>query len=530
MIRRGPRIAALAIALSVLAARADAARLLVMPFDNTTRDGRVFWLTEAAAVLLTDSLNALGEDAITRDERVEAFERLQVPPATSLTDATVIRLGELVGAADVIIGSLQMDNNELVVRARSIALEAGRVHVDATERGPVSGLFDTFERLARRIAPSARPTESVARARPSLGAFEDYVKGLLAETPETAVTYLTAALAEEPRFDRARLALWSAFSDQGEYARALAAVSQVPADSPLSRRARYLAGLSQIDLKKYDDAFATFRQIADEGRVASALNNLGVIELRRRAVIQTGQATGYFNQARMTDPDDPDYFFNLGYAYWLEHDTQAAIYWLRETVRRNPTDGEAHFVLGAALQAGGNASEAGREKELARRLSSSFADWDKRPAAEPVPKGLARIKPQVAVPHPRGIEPALAGGGQRDQQELARFYLDRGRRLFQQEKDRDALADLNRALYLSPYLAEAHLLVGRLHLRNGRPRDAVDALKISLWSAESADAHGALADAYLQVKESALARAEAERALAMDPSSADARRVIDQAR
>ena len=67
-------------------------RILVMPFENVTRNGRIFWLGEASAVLLADDLNALGSDAITREERRHAFERLQVPPAAALTDATVIRM------------------------------------------------------------------------------------------------------------------------------------------------------------------------------------------------------------------------------------------------------------------------------------------------------------------------------------------------------------------------------------------------------------------------------------------------------
>jgi lipopolysaccharide biosynthesis regulator YciM len=117
--------------------------------------------------------------------------------------------------------------------------------------------------------------------------------------------------------------------------------------------------------------------------------------------------------------------------------------------------------------------------------------------------------------------------GQRDQQELAAFYLDRARRLFEQESDREAIAELNRGLYLSPYFADAHLLLGRIHLRNGRAREAVDALKISLWSAETAQAHTALADAYLQLKDLDGARAEADRALALDPSSSEARRLVD---
>src|SRR5258708_24215170 len=83
-------------------------RILVMPFENVRRESRLFWFGEGAAVLLTDDLNALGAGAITRQERQQALERLQVPPAAALTDATVIRLGPLVGAAAVVIGSLPL--------------------------------------------------------------------------------------------------------------------------------------------------------------------------------------------------------------------------------------------------------------------------------------------------------------------------------------------------------------------------------------------------------------------------------------
>jgi Tfp pilus assembly protein PilF len=130
------------------------------------------------------------------------------------------------------------------------------------------------------------------------------------------------------------------------------------------------------------------------------------------------------------------------------------------------------------------------------------------------------------LPRAGRIEERLASTGQRDQAELATFYLDRGRRLFQQEHDRDATVELNHALYLSPYLAEAHLLLGRIYLRNGRTRDAIDTLKIALWSAETADAHVALGEAYRQARDPVAARAEAERALVLDPTSEDARQLL----
>ena len=87
----------LSVAAMVLACRAPCAaeieqpsRILVMPFENVKRDGRLFWLGEASAVLLADDLNTLAANAITREERRQAFERLQVPPAAVLSAATVV--------------------------------------------------------------------------------------------------------------------------------------------------------------------------------------------------------------------------------------------------------------------------------------------------------------------------------------------------------------------------------------------------------------------------------------------------------
>ena len=108
------------------------------------------------------------------------------------------------------------------------------------------------------------------------------------------------------------------------------------------------------------------------------------------------------------------------------------------------------------------------------------------------------------------------------------FHLEQGRRFFDREQDGEALAELRRAVYLSPYEARAHLLIGRIHLRGGRPADAIDAFKISIWSEDQAPAHVYLAEAYLKTGDKNSARAEAQRALVLDPASADAKRVLSE--
>ena len=516
---------------------APGSRILVIPFENVRHELRLHWLSEAAAVLLADELNARGLGAIAREDRVRAFEQLHLPLGASLSHATVIKVGHLVGATEVIVGTFALDGDNLKVDAHSIRIDVGRLQPDVSERAPLRDLFAIFGRLAGRLALDSAGNDRPALAHPPLNAFENYIKGLVAESPAAQAAFLETAIKMSGGYDRAELALWDVRRGVEDHQSALAAARAVPASSPLSRRAQFLAGVSLLELKRYDEAFAAFKAWTEAAGVSTtpapgtgaALNNLGVIQIRRGATPETGLATFYLTKATDADPADADYLFNLGYAYMLEHNSQGALYWLREALRRDPADPDAHYVLAAALQASGSGVEAAREKELARQLSARYEELERRAAADklPVPKGLERMRADPATP---GVRPdqAIVNSAQRDQRELATFHLDRGRRLYDREEDSEAMTELRRAVYLSPYEAQAHLLIGRIHLRAGRPQDAVNALKISIWSEDSAVAHVALADAYLKLQNTTAARSELERALTLDPNSADAKRLLGQ--
>lgn len=498
---------------------------LLMPFEDTKGDGHLFWLSEGSAVLLSDYFEAFGAATIAREARVSAFDQLQLPPAAALSHATVIKVAQFVGAAEIVEGAYELAGDQLTVRARVIQLDAGRLLPEVTEQGPLRDLFLIYERIARRLrdATTALPPVPPGTMLASQQVLEMYIKGLVAETALTQRAFLEQALKLAPREDRIRVALWQVHTDLGDHQKALDVVAAISGGRHAAE-AEYLAALSQIELKHYDQAFERLNTLASEHRAAEALNALGVVQLLRSGAAQSGKPAYYFNQAAQTDPTDPDYFFNLGYAYWIDRDLPAAVYWLREAVRRDPTDGDAHYVLGAALQQTGAAEEATREKELAKRLSSSYTEWDKRAAAgaEPVPRGLQRLKERLDRRSVR-VESIITSSGQRDQAELSAFHLDAARRAFEREADREAEQELRRAVFLSPYLADAHLLLGRVYLRGGRTAEAAQEFKVALWSAESVAAHLALAEAFLQLKDVGSAAAEVDRALVLEPDSVDAK-------
>jgi tetratricopeptide (TPR) repeat protein/TolB-like protein len=504
---------------------APGAVVVVLPFENPQADPRLLWLREGIAALLSDAIDAAGIDVVVRDERVAAFERLQLPVGATLSRASTVKVGQAVGASAMVVGRIELANDQLAVTARVVRLDSGRLSPDTLERAPLPQLFGLASALAGKLVGTGGAI-AAWQPPPSLAAFELFSQGLVAETPSAERAYFEQALKAAPDYDAVRLALWAFHTEQGEHQRALDVVNLVRTGSRFEREGRFAAAMSLIRLKRDDEAFGVLRTMQSSTQLAVVANAIGVVQLRRGGTPQSGRATYFFTQATELDPNEGDYFFNLGYAYWLEKDGNAAMYWLREAVRRNPADGEAHFVLAAALQQSGAAAEAGRERELARQLSSRFTQWEARAAGggELIPRGLERLHERLDVPSAR-LDTIITSSGQREQAALAAFHLDAARRAFEREQDREAEQALRRALYLSPYLAEAHLLLGRVYLRQGKEDAAVQALKIAVWSEPSARTHAALGEAYVAAENLPAARAELDRALAVDPRSPDAARL-----
>jgi tetratricopeptide (TPR) repeat protein len=539
-VRVVPRLAFLLLAgLWASSATAQPAeRQLVVPFENQSRQPQYHWLSEGSAVVLTDDLVALGAPAIAREDRRRAFERLRVPAIATVSHATVIRIGELVGAGEVIIGSFDIrpstggtaGREDIIVRVRSIRLTTGRMGAEIVESGPLPDLFDIYARVARRLWPaSGVSSEELEQVQPPISAVEQYVKGLLAQAPSARVTFLQQALRIYPALQRARIELWRVHTEEGEHAEALAAVGQVAPGHRLARQARFLSGVSLLHLGRHDQAFSTFADLHRVKPDSAIVNNLGIVQLRRGPTAPGDRAVTYLQEATRLDDTDSDLFFNLGYAFWLEKDQTNAIHWLREAVRRNPADDAAHYVLGVALQSNGATTEAAREKELARRLSSEYAEWEaKQPGVNAAPRGLERIKADVDVPASLRVETMIVAAEQRDQRDLAAFHLQAGRRAYQAERDAEAIAELRRAVYLSPYQSEAHLLLGRAYLRSGRLDEAIDALKIALWIDDTIVGHLVLVEAYIQARDLETARAELTWILKADPQNAEAKQLLQR--
>jgi len=315
------------------------------------------------------------------------------------------------------------------------------------------------------------------------------------------------------------------YASQAAHEKALAVAQAVSRQAPLDRQARFCAALSMIELRRFNDAFALLQALHGEAASPVLSNAMGVIQLRRGSTPQTGQPSYFFTRAVDEDPENSDYLFNLGYAYAKGRDVDAALYWLREQVRFDPTDGEAHLVMSQLLLASGKRVEAQREFDLARQLGTSL-DPDTMALSDTLPPGLERLVGRLDRRHDVAVNAAIANPAQREQQELAAFHVARGRRLFEQDDDRAAIGELRRAIYLRPYDDEPHLLLGRIYQRGGRLREAVDEFRIAVWCRDTSIARVRLGEALLDSGDREAARQEAQRALALAPESQEAKALL----
>ena len=511
---------------------APGTRVLILPLTASVDAkapggaGSALWLGEATALLLGEGLGDRGVGALPRDERLTAFDRLHLPMTSVLTRATMIRVGELIGATELVFGEVKL-GDRLGVRIRVIHLEPGRELPEISDEAPLSDIFVLLDRLAARLATSLGRPSAPASTPPAplpLDAFESYVKGLVAATPQSQQRFLESAITKAPNDPRVLTALWGVYTTLGLHERALATANAVRADSPLARKARFAVALSLIELKRLDGAFKELSALYSAQPSAAISNALGVVQLRRSPPPGSTPATTYFQRAAQEARGNTDYLFNLGYAFAVAQNAASALQWLRETVRFDAADGDAHLVMSSVLASTGRNVEAQRELELARLLGTRLETLDPAPSAK-IPAGLERLPDDLDLRTAPRADDVLAAA-QQDQRDTAAFHLSRARELVAGGRDRDATGELRRAVYLAPYEDEPHLLLGAILVRAGRMSDAIDEFTVAIWCRDSAAARIALGNALLDTGDRDGARKQADRAIALAPTSPEARELI----
>jgi tetratricopeptide (TPR) repeat protein len=299
--------------------------------------------------------------ALDREQRQEAYRRLSLRPYTQLTKATVMRLGEVLDADQVIFGTFELTGASPDAKSRgTLRLTAQIVDTRKMLRGPEYAEIGALEDLARLqthiawqtlqfvLREGAPSEDEFRRAQPVLriDAIESYIRGLLAATAEQKMKLFTQAVRVEPQYSQASYQLGRLHHARKSYKIAIDQLLKVaPADLNY-RAAMFVLGLCRYHLRDFAGAEHAFLRVAESVPLNEVLNNLGAAQSRKNS----SAAVANFQKALEGDPNDPDYHFNVGYAFFREGDLAAAAERFRAVLDRDPDDAEAITMLGRCLQ------------------------------------------------------------------------------------------------------------------------------------------------------------------------------------
>ena len=383
---------ALAAGVTTLSLFADSTA--VLPFANVSvaaqTPANADWIGESIAETMRAAFSARGVLTLERERIAEAYRRLQLRERVELTEGSILKLGEVLDAEQVVHGTFSLvpsppgssaaaSKGSLRIQARVSDRRRLRQSAVFEETGAVEDLATLEAHLAWRalqtVAPAQAPAESQfrsLRAPVPLDALENYIRGLLAESPAQKETYFTQAARLDPDFNPPAFELGKIHFERKDYREAAQWLEHVGPAENHYREAGFWLGIARYQAGDFQAAQKAFQMIAASVPISTVWNNLGAAQSRQNLP----QALDSFRKALEQDPSDPDYHFNVGYALLKNGDFAAAADRFRAVLDRDPGDQMATLLLGRCLKKQGlRAATASDARLLAlERLKDTYEE------------------------------------------------------------------------------------------------------------------------------------------------------------
>lgn len=362
---------------------------------------KVEWMGEGLAELTRERLAGEGRLIFAREERLAALEKMGLPSSTHFSHATLIKVAQEMDADAVVFGQFVIDDETAKLTARVLRLDPPSLSPPLEETGALEQLMAIHARLVWRVLNLVNPANVVPRAdfierapRLRLEAFEYYIRGLLSSEDgeaEQRLRMFREAARLEPAWVAPAFAVGQAYFVRRNCGDALLWLSRVPPAHERGAEAAFDAGVCHLlrnDAMRAEAAFVSLAEpAANVGPPSIVLpevrNNLGVALLREG---KAHEAAAQFERATQLDPEDADYWFNLGIARMSAGDATRAAEALRESLRRRPENPDAR-----KLAAAGNTPPAGEKLVRMARIKMRLEVVPPHRAPKTAPSSRAAV-------------------------------------------------------------------------------------------------------------------------------------------
>jgi tetratricopeptide (TPR) repeat protein/TolB-like protein len=519
---------------------------LVFPFENVGASPRLDWIGEGIEELAIQRLSVAGQQVYSHAGRLNEMDRYGLPSSGKLSRATMLHTAQEMDADYVVFGNYTSDGKTIAVSARVLRVSPVALLSTVNESGPLVSLMELHTKLLWRLLGTCDHNYSLNLAefsklqQPlSLGAFEHYTRGLLANDDESRLRELKEAARLEPEWTEPALAVGEVYFQRNDCSAALPWYAKVPPAHARSVEARFASGVCRLRLGQPDKAEAVFTEVQGDlhrnlvtgADLPEILNNLAIALARQDRLPPALTALG---RARDIDPDEDDYPFNLGLLALQQKDVATAATHFGEAVQRVPDNPEDLAFLIYALDKSGKKAEAAAQREAATEalgekglplLKIDSKNEDSLTKYQRVKKELDISSVRLELEGPQIQRSAAADAAVPMDGAVA--HVRRGRQEFRAGRLDAAEQQFHAALVAEPNNASAHRELAEIYHRRGKLDDAAHELQLSLEARDSAAVRTMLARVYLEQRKFDLARMEAEKAIKLAPNYPEAKELLD---
>ncbi|HEY6351839.1 MAG TPA: tetratricopeptide repeat protein [Candidatus Angelobacter sp.] len=475
--------------------------LLVLPFENASSAPGIDWIGESFPEILGNRMASAPLFIISRDDRLYAFNRLGIPASAKPSRATIYEMAQQIDADYVVVGRYNFDGQTFTASAHVMDVQKLRLSPELTQSGSLTDLIKIQTALTWDILHSLRLAETVSRNEfqaqfppVRLDALENYIRGVIASSDPERIKRFKEAIRLEPKHTLAMLQLGKTYFKTREYDQAVHWLGRIPPSDRNSNEAQFYLGLAAFDSGQMDKAEAAFRFLSTRIPLTEIYNNLGVVSARRGEK----NARTYFEKSIQTDPNDPDYRFNLAVELCRENDVSGASRELRESLAIH-SDTEAKSFLDAL-----SAGTPPKDRLPQERIKGNYDESSFR---------------QLAIEIENNNEVKLRSS---DPVTHAAFHAEHGQQLMDQGLTGEAEREFREAVILDPANAAAHAGLAQVLESNQDANGARNEARVSIRLKPGASAYLVLARLDLAENNPVAAEQDVAHALVIDPGNAAA--------
>ncbi len=512
------------------ASQAQMQTVVVLPFANQSKNAGLHWMSESFPELLEDRLKWSKLNVLGREERLLAFDRIGIPYSSSLSQASLIKIGQELDADILILGNFDSDGTQIKATASVLDLRKNILKARVEEKAPLDQFQASCGRLAWKILAQLDSMFPL-----SLNAFlekfavipnvalENYVRGLIESDRAKQIRFFRQADKEHPNYSKAIYQVGRLYHQEKDYPTStlwLQRLLKLEGDMP---EASFLIGLNYLHLKNYDKAAAEFERLSRVIPASEIYTNLA-IALSLKGSKEA--ATDAFQKALAGDPSEADYGFNLAYHRWKGGDFAGALKSLTGFTERNDSDAEVQYLLSKCYRAIGRMEESASALALAQELNPKIEGWETKrqmPDLFRIQSAFDASSFRQLQLHLRQTQEAKTRAARKDP---SRDEFEPVQEMMATQRFDEAERWLAQAIQREPASARAHLLMAQVLEARGDKERAIPELRASLWLKEDTAVRLRLSQLYLSLLRPQEAEMQARRILELEPGNQAAKDIL----